>query len=255
MIVRFSKRQLLVSLLALVLVGTSVVLLYFYTLKPLYSRLEELRTTVENEKKLLATMQTQAEQQQADRTASVVELQKKVPVKPLVEQLILDLEKAEVLSDSLISSMSFNEEADVNGQPSADSAQGQENGTRAYTEEQSAAQKTDSAAPSLPQGLKKVTAQLTVQSPSYYHLERFLQTLEKLDRIVSVETLSFSGNPELTSIDTQTEPLTYSLTISAFYHPGLAKLQKQTPPLDVPSPSGKRNPLTELLPDDGDEER
>ncbi|MBB3907194.1 pilus assembly protein PilO [Anoxybacillus sp. UARK-01] len=255
MIVRFSKRQLLVSLLALVLVGTSVVLLYFYTLKPLYSRLEELRTTVENEKKLLATMQTQAEQQQTDRTASVVELQKKVPVKPLVEQLILDLEKAEVLSDSLISGMSFNEEADVNGQPPADSAQGQENGTQARTKEQSAAQKTDSAAPSLPQGLKKVTAQLTVQSPSYYHLERFLQTLEKLDRIVSVETLSFSGNPELTSIDTQTEPLTYSLTISAFYHPGLAKLQKQTPPLDVPSPSGKRNPLTELLPDDGDEER
>lgn len=77
MIVRFSKRQLLVSLLALVLVGTSVVLLYFYTLKPLYSRLGELRTTVENEKKLLATMQTQAEQQQTDRTASVVELQKK----------------------------------------------------------------------------------------------------------------------------------------------------------------------------------
>jgi type IV pilus assembly protein PilO len=242
MIVRFSKRQAVILLLLFVVFGAIFAGLYFYLLYPRYQEIEQLTNTVKNEKKILAAIKADAAKQQEGLPESVVALQKKIPVRPLTEQLLLDLEKAEVVSNSLISSISFSE-----GENTA--AGGEDtNATTGKTETNAAPAKKQSPAAALPDGLKKVTVQLTVQSPTYYQLERFLQTLEDLDRIVSVEKLSFAGNPELTSVDTEVNPLTYSLTVSAFYYPKLAELQKLLPQLDVPPPSEKDNPLTEVIP-------
>lgn len=227
MIARFSRRQLLVFVLMLTVLGAAIIGLYFYLLYPRYQEIEELNNRVANEKKILAATRAEIAKQKSGLPESVVELQKKIPVKPLTEQLLLDLERAEVVSDSTISSMAFNEEENETAEPQGKTKQ-------------------SSSAP--PDGLKKVTVQLTVQSPSYYQLERFLQTLENLNRIVSVETLSFTGNPELTSVATEVNPLTYSVTVSAFYYPKLEKLQNMLPQIDVPPPSKKRNPLTEIVP-------
>ncbi|MGG3916836.1 pilus assembly protein PilO [Parageobacillus thermoglucosidasius] len=227
MIARFSRRQLLVFVLMLTVLGAAIIGLYFYLLYPRYQEIEELNNRVANEKKILAATRAEIAKQKSGLPESVVELQKKIPVKPLTEQLLLDLEKAEVVSDSAISSMAFNEEENATAEPQ---------------------EKTKQSSSTPPDGLKKVTVQLTVQSPSYYQLERFLQTLENLNRIVSVESLSFTGNPELTSVATEVNPLTYSVTVSAFYYPKLEKLQNMLPQIDVPPPSKKRNPLTEIVP-------
>jgi type IV pilus assembly protein PilO len=232
MTVRFSKQQVLILLLLLVLFVAVFAGLYFYLLYPRYQQVEQLTDTVISEKKILAAIKADAAKQRDGLPESIVALQKKIPVKPLTEQLLLDLEKAEVVSDSTIASMSFSEGENAAAENNASS-----NGAS-----------TPSSSSALPDGLKKVTVQLTVQSPSYYQLERFLQTLENLDRIVSIESLSFAGNPELTSVDTKVNPLTYSLTVSAFYYPKLADLQKLLPQLDVPPPSEKDNPLTEVIP-------
>lgn len=228
MTVRFSKRQLLVFVLMLTVLGATIIGLYFYLLYPRYQQMEELNRTVASEKKMLAATKAEIAKQQSGLPESVVELQKRVPVKPLTEQLLLDFKKAEVVSDSIISSMNFQEGENVTANPQ---------------------EKSEQSPSAPPDGLKKVTAQLTVQSPSYYQLERFLQTLENLDRIVSIESLSFTGNPELTSVDAEVNPLTYSVTVSAFYYPKLAKLQNMLPQIDVPPPSKKRNPLTEVVPE------
>lgn len=236
MIARFSRRQLLIFVLMLTVLGAAIIGLYFYLLYPRYQEIEELNNRVANEKKILAATRAEIAKQKSGLPESVVELQKKIPVKPLTEQLLLDLEKAEVVSDSAISSMTFNEEEDATTEPEEENA----------TAEPQEKTKQSSSAP--PDGLKKVTVQLTVQSPSYYQLERFLQTLENLNRIVSVESLSFTGNPELTSVATEVNPLTYSVTVSAFYYPKLTELQNKLPQIDVPPPSKKRNPLTEIVP-------
>ncbi|ANB61913.1 pilus assembly protein PilO [Anoxybacteroides amylolyticum] len=246
MTVRIGKREAMLLLLMLVVASAVFTFLYFYTLKPLHLRVAELKTTVANEQKLVTTLQSQTAKQQTDMIDSAVELQKRVPVKPLVEQLLLDLEKAEVVSDSFIPNMSFNEDAGIGAS--------QQSAAASSATQQPSTTQQNKASITLPAGLKKVTVQLTVQSPSYYQLERFLQTLEQLPRIVSVESLSFTGNPELTSVESTVHPLTYSLTVSAFYHPGLASLQNQVPPFDVPPSSDKQNPLTELIPPSSDDE-
>ncbi|NUK30768.1 pilus assembly protein PilO [Parageobacillus sp. VR-IP] len=242
MAVRFSKRQVVILLLLFVVFGVIFAGLYFYWLYPRLQQIEQLTSTVISEKKILAAIKAEAARQRDGMPESIVALQKKIPVKPLTEQLLLDLEKAEVVSDSMITSISVSE-----GENAA--AGGKEtNATVGKTETNIASAKKQSFSAALPDGLKKVTMQLTVQSPSYYQLERFLQTLENLGRIVSVESLSFVGNPELTSVDIEVNPLTYSLTASAFYYPKLAHLQKMLPQLDVPPPSEKDNPLIEVIP-------
>ncbi|KPD01594.1 hypothetical protein LR69_00209 [Geobacillus sp. BCO2] len=66
---------------------------------------------------------------------------------------------------------------------------------------------------------------MTVQSPSYYQLERFLEVLEQSERVVAIEGLTVTGPPELTSTNDDVQPLTYSVTVRAFYAPKLEKME------------------------------
>jgi type IV pilus assembly protein PilO len=268
MSLQLSKRQVLLLLGIFISIGMIYFLLYSYILKPMHNRIEQLQQTLSTEQQLLEATKKRIAQQETEITESVVELQKRVPVKPMVEQLLLDFERAEVVSDSFISSISFSEGSEVPTQPStsesdteAATEQPQKlSGTEPANDSNSQSTRTEgneqqSNQPALPNGLKSISATLTVQSPTYYHLERFLETLEGLERIVSIQSLSFAGNPELTSVATEIQPLTYSLTVMAFYYPSLTDLQDKIPPLDIPPPSEKRNPLTETLPNSDKEEK
>lgn len=51
MIARFSRRQLLVFVLMLTVLGAAIIGLYFYLLYPRYQEIEELNNRVANEKK------------------------------------------------------------------------------------------------------------------------------------------------------------------------------------------------------------
>jgi type IV pilus assembly protein PilO len=270
MSLQLSKQQVLLLLGIFISIGLTFFVLYSYILKPMHGRIEQLQQTLSTEQQLLEAAKEQIDQQETEITESVVELQKRVPVKPMVEQLLLDLERAEVVSDSFISSISFTEDSEVPTQPStseSDTEAAMEQPQSSFRTElanavnnQSTSMKGNEQQPNqpsipLPNGLKSISATLTVQSPTYYHLERFLETLEGLKRIVSVQSLSFTGNPEVTSVTTEIQPLTYSLTVAAFYYPSLTDLQDKTPPLDIPPPSEKRNPLTEVLPNSDEEDK
>jgi type IV pilus assembly protein PilO len=269
MSLQLSKRQVLLLLGIFISIGIIYFALYSYILKPMHNRIEQLQQTLSTEQQLLKATKARIAQQETEIPESVVELQKRVPVKPMVEQLLLDLERAEVVSDSFISSISFNEGSEVPAHPSvpesdteaaAEQPQSSSEAEQLNTGSQSASTQGNEQQPNqpsitLPNGLKSISATLTVQSPTYYHLERFLETLEGLKRIVSVQSLSFTGNPEVTSVATEVQPLTYSLTVAAFYYPSLTDLQDKIPPLDIPPPSKKRNPLTEVLPHSDEEDK
>ena len=59
--------------------------------------------------------------------------------------------------------------------------------------------------------------------------------------------LVISGGEEITSLDQEEPPLTYSLTFSAFYMPSLDDLAAEIPKIDAPKPAGKDNPLASSL--------
>ena len=247
---RLSKIDKIILLTGVLLLVLVIVFAQFIKLTPLKSDVSMRQQSLKTEQKLLEAVT----QNKVDDTVKVVEdtreLQKKVPVKPLLEQFILDLEKAENVSHSVISSMSFSKDADVtivttestteNTTTDQSSTPGQE---AAAT--QDAASATDQAtAPPASNGLKKLSVSLSVESPTYEDLEKFIKTLESLERIVVVESISYSGGEEITTLEQEKKPLAYALTISAYYLPTLDDLVAELPKIDAPAPAKKKNPLS-----------
>ncbi|PEQ96779.1 hypothetical protein CN481_01160 [Bacillus sp. AFS006103] len=249
---RFSKRDSIIIGFVALLVVIILVYAQFFKLAPLKSDLGMKQQSLESEQKLLEIASQKKAEDTKKTSEDTKELQKKLPVEPLQEQLILDLEKAENLSNSKISSMSFSKDADVTtaadpaSTETATSQQTTENQTpvnQATTNQDTAAQQ---AAASQVNGMKKLTVSLSVESPSYEELEKFVGTLESLKRIIVVESISYSGGEEITSLAQEEKPLAYSLTFSAFYMPSLEDLAAEVPKVDAPKPAGKDNPLSQF---------
>ncbi|WP_223591154.1 hypothetical protein [Neobacillus bataviensis] len=234
----------------------------FLSLTPLKSDLASKEQELQTEQKLLEMTEKKKTDSQKTEPENTSELQKQLPVMPLQEQVLLDLEKAETVSNSQIKSMGFAKDADVTppatetpaansgtnqaaGQNQSTTNQGTQNQptTAQGTGNQAATQQPAATAPS---GLKKLTVQLQVESQTYTDLEKFIETLESLPRIVVVEAINYTGGEEVTTLDQENKPLSYSLTISAFYMPTLTDLAAQLPKIDAPAPAGKENPLTQF---------
>lgn len=249
----FSKRDTLIVVLSTLLFVLLIIIAQFYFLTPLKSDLKLKQQELNSEQKLLEVVSQKKVDNAKITTEDTMELQKKVPVEPLQGQLILELEKVETLSNSQIKSMSFTKDVGANtgaDQTNTQIANGQQStAANQNTANQSTASKdtaTQQAASAQTIALKKLTVSLTVESPSYEEFEKFIETLESLKRIVVVEAITYSGGQEITSLGQEDQPLSYSLTISAFYMPSLEDLQAQLPKMDATAPAGKENPLTQF---------
>ncbi|AZU63502.1 pilus assembly protein PilO [Neobacillus mesonae] len=245
-----SKRNKLIIGAGALIVVLVIIIAQFTFLSPLQSDLEMKQQSLKSEQKLLEIASRKNTVDAKKTIEDTRELQKKLPVKALEEQLILDLEKAETVSNSKINSMGFAKDADVGTTPdqaSGQNANDQQNTTNEDTTNQTA-QGTDGQPPALPTpaGMKKLTVNLAVESPSYKDFEKFVGTIESLKRIVMVESISYAGGQEITSVDQEDQPLSFSLTISAFYMPNLADLAADLPKIDAPQPAGKDNPLSQF---------
>lgn len=247
------KEWLLLSLAGFILIIGSLVAYYGY-IQPLKDNVKLKENQLETEERLLAAVQGRLQSANRNTFHSTTELQQKLPVKPLVEQLILDFEKAEVISESFIVSIEFSEsEAGLLSEPAASpESQAESSGETSVTPEASPEAITDvNAEPAVqaevpvtaPTGLQKVVANLTVESADYYDLEKFIATLEGLKRVTTVEMIDFTGPKEIVSLADPTGPLSYKVIVAAYYMPELADLQNQLPKLDVPEPGNKRNPF------------
>ena len=268
---RFSKRDKVILGGGALLTALLIVFAQFLFLSPAKSALASKQQELTNEQNLLDIVSKKKTETETVTSEDTRDLQMKVPVNPLEDQFILDLEKAETISNSLIKSMSFSQDTDAtaannqapagtpnNGQNPAASqntttaSSATQNGTNANptntTTSNQAATNQPSAnqqqADAPPAGMKKMTVSLSVQSPNYEDFEKFVGTLESLKRIVVVESINYSGTPEVTSLGQDSQPFTYSLTVSAYYMPGLTDLQAQLPKIDAPAPANKENPLS-----------
>ncbi len=232
--------------------------LYFLYLNPMKSTIETKKAEIETQQTVLDSISSQLNQTTGATYQSTTELQKKLPVKPLGDQLILDFEKAEVISNSLILKLEVNDEELAEGEEST-----QPTDSAAETEAtESANADTDSDANTeaisedeelglplpLPQGVKKLAVKVTVEADGYDEIEKFIDTMESSRRIIKVDSIDFVGTEEVTSIEQNTEPLVYTLGISAFYSPDLLDLQKHLPDIETPLPADKDNPLS-IAPD------
>ncbi len=252
MTLHFSRKQIIYLVMAIVFLVGVFYLTYFLLVKPVKLKIAQLENSVKTEERLLELI---SDKRTNDTPIiSSTEIQKRIPVVPLVEQIVLYLERAETLSESRVISMSYSESEftfmdetqpvddqeaanpeniEVNDQVSTDNG----------SDESEQTVEVEDVDSQLIDGLNQITVTLQVQSPTYPDLEKFLSVIEHQTRITRVESLSFSGTPELTSVDQIAQPLVYDVTISTFYMPKYTELAEEAPKLTVPPPSNKDNPL------------
>lgn len=266
MTIHLHKKHLILLLAAALVLGSLYAGAYYLFIKPVNAEIDSLSSMKTMQEEQLQQKKSSDTSTQTKPVVNSVELQRKVPVSPMVEQLVLDLEKAETVSNSRIQNVTFAESEDALLPPAApvepeadqpsenQAAAPEEDGTQetADSEEKqdsspAVAAQSPAPLPDAPEGLKRVILSLEVTSRHYFDMETFIETLEQQPRVTKVDILTFEGLPELTSLDQETEPLTYTLQVSAFYASGLQDLSEETPKVAAPQPSNKFNPLSPSL--------
>jgi type IV pilus assembly protein PilO len=187
---------------------------YFTFFVPKKESLAVAETTLTTDRQVLFALEQQLADQPEIPIVSSLELQKKVPTDPLTELLILQIEKAEVVSESLVQSISFSEGPFVIEAP-----------------------------PEGVETLQQLLVTLSIETSTYATLEAFIDEIEKLDRILIVDNISFNSPGEVTTDEVDPAKLQLSLSFTAFYRPDLLELLDEGPKVDTPAPAEKSNPL------------
>ncbi|RIW37698.1 hypothetical protein D3H55_03775 [Bacillus salacetis] len=253
---QFEKKEWLL-ITGSILLGLCIIAgVYFLFYNPVQKEITLREQDLETEEKLIMILEQKTGAIQQETFQSSVALQKKVPVKPMTEKLVLDLEKAETISTSFISSVQFSEgdvtlpltpqspEEDIENLSHDENEAEGETDTETETEQDIETETEAQPQDLLPQGLKKLSATLSVESPSYFEMERFLEVLEDLDRITEIEQIAFEGPEESTMQGESYDKVSYKLVVAAFYLPDLLQLMEEMPGLKTPPPANKVNPFS-----------
>lgn len=219
--------------------------LYWFQFLPMQEQISSLKSAIRNEETLLSQIE---DNQQKGEDGEIIKqtagLQKKLPVAPLLDQFILDLERAEVSSGSLITSFAFNDNNSIPEKRTLEETAAQNDEGSLITESnpgEANGAASDNA--SYPEGVEKLTVSMVVEAPSYFGLEAFIKEIEEMPRITKIDQLSFTGNKEVQEAEVLITKLVYSITVSTFYYPKLVELKDQLPEYSQPPPANKANPL------------
>lgn len=239
--IRQGNKKLLISVGILLILAT-LFLIYFYTVYPKGKEVEQKEREIIVQEQLLKTL-LHKDEETNETFINTVQLQELVPVKPLTQQILLDIKKAETISGSFVVNMSFQD-----GQAMEETKETEEAQIKGMEEIEGEQEKAkmevrENTIP-LPAGVEKIAVNLTVESPTYFEMEKFLQALEGLRRIIVIEAIDFNAGDEILEENQEKKPLTYQVSLSAFYMPTLLDLINQLPQIDTPPPAKKRNPLS-----------
>ncbi|AZN43336.1 hypothetical protein [Paenibacillus albus] len=248
------KRNIIVVLFVIAL-GIVFSLSYTYLIRPKASELLLKKTQLTQDKLLLETVQARLKKQEGVMQ-STQGLQRKLPVKPLIDQYLLDLEKAELLSGSTLQNIGITN-TEVTGGSQANAAQASavqttdessgSNADQTGSQEQPAQQAPAAGQPELA-GIKQLTFGLSVNSPNYEDMLSFVGRLEGMERISRIDSFQFSsGSADASQGEgasaASSTGLNFTVSVSTFYESGMNGLDNELPWVEYPKPAGKKTPL------------
>jgi type IV pilus assembly protein PilO len=250
---RLEKKEWIMVILAFFIGSATLFSMYYFSYLPVLHAKTIKQDELNTENKLISVTEQKVKKIQTNTFESTNALQIKVPVKPLTDQLVLDLDKAETISGSFIKEVAFTE-GNITLIPKTtelDSALTNPEATAmtpsTTTTPSGATKKNDTNAKTsseiLPQGLKKISAAIKISAPSYDEIQSFIKEIEALDRIVEVQEIAFDGPLEEIKLEDSTKEIEAQLVISAFFLPSLGELSEQLPTFEPPISANKENPF------------
>ena len=249
-----NSTPLLLSALIVAVLGA----LYYFLLMPKMDEVSSMEATVATSEANIASIQQQIDAINSLQNTEVTNefaVRKKLPENRGIEQLLLNIEEMEYVTGSRISAISFNNyDALVSGSGLADpnapetdettqdpNAQTTETTTAATTTESTPAQETTNTTETtttestetetpevpissidvttLPTNLKMITFNLEVEAPNEKSLLSFLKEIEKLERIMNVESVEFSLPGEENSYSPEaSNVVSTTVQVTTFYY-------------------------------------
>jgi type IV pilus assembly protein PilO len=246
------KAKVYILILIIVLFFISITLFYFQMIFPLQNKMKASSTQLKEEKSLSAKTNQGTSLSNGLLVSQTKSLQMRLPVSVSIENFLLELEKAEVASGSQIKSIVFvnDKEADNEGQngtnspisSNQDSTINGNNQSNSNISQNNQSHTSNQIEELLPRGVEKKSINLVVEAQDYSQLYRFVEEIESLQRITSIDSIQFDQSTA--SNDQKAQPLNFQITLSIFYYPSLENILKSAKPkINTPDPSNKLNPL------------
>lgn len=210
-----SKRQKEMGLLVLAIVFLLALAAYSYfqIFAPAKESNERAAQTLANERDILFALQRQEAQQSPTGTSSSRPLQEKLPVKPLEDLILLQVQKAEVKSDTYVREVNFLLEEPIIENP-----------------------------PEQVENVRAVITEVRLAADAYRQIDRFIEEIESMERIFIMDRVEFTAPEEVRAVEQENGPMELIVTFHAFFRPDLGNLENEAPKVDAPIPAGKQDP-------------
>ncbi|MEK4714454.1 hypothetical protein [Sporosarcina sp. FSL K6-5500] len=225
-----SNRNLPFALLTILLIAL-LFAFYFYFIKPVKEETKSAEVSLTTAKQEVKALQARSEAiEWEDDGAGELELMNKLPKNRELPNIIQLLQEAEFISESKIQSIVFND-YDGNIQDSSLNAAAPETETAGETDESSVDDPVEAvegnvatdqtpvseiAQVSLPENLMLLTLETIVVHKDYEHFLRFIDEIEKNDRIIKIDSVKFSLAGEETGSE-NTETMSSTIQLTTFY--------------------------------------
>ncbi|WP_280769778.1 hypothetical protein [Salipaludibacillus daqingensis] len=237
--VEFKKIQTaMIVFLSLLFIG--LLSYIFFVLQPLQQDVSNTRSELALEEEILSSMQSTDEVAKIYEEHEIQSLLRKVPVQPWIDHWMLDLEKAELVSDTEINRYTFSKgflqstsfaEEDLDDEREEISIDEEEivvenedeSEVEVIRDEGNDEGEFEERSLVLADGeeVNQVTASLTVNADSYDQLFQFLYEIEQLDRFTEIYGLTFAAPAESSVImqesEEEMEELTFDVNVSTYY--------------------------------------
>ncbi len=220
----FTKKAMITLIIS---VSVTMLLLsggYIYMVSPKFNERTNAENRLETEFQMLEILKENGVDEEETIEEETTYLQRKLPVEPLLDQLLLDFQRVEALSNTYILSMDIDQNRDA---VLVETEEVDENTSEGESSER----------------LKQISAFLSVRANSYEDLFQFLAEIDRLPRIIAIDSISFIGTDEKVMIDDETDILEFLVTVSTYYYPHLPQLKDELPKVIHPAPGERENPL------------
>lgn len=251
---RFSEnRSLFLFLLSAVIILGAGAYTYYAYLQPLATKVNTKETELQLVKQQVSILDSKIKAAKESTKTSTVQLQQQVPVKRLLEQALLQIEKAEIISDTNLIEIKLNgtdsdETVTEEDLTTADKAIDDAN----KSDNEASDEKTADAETTLPNGIKKTTINILGEANTYFDLEKLLEQLQSSKRIMDIDSLKITGTKEVMEVEDNDQKIEFEMTLSIYYYPELEDLINDLPSMESPASADRKNPFAGVSTEEND---
>ncbi|MBX0358869.1 hypothetical protein [Halobacillus sp. Nhm2S1] len=223
--IEWNRHSLWIIIAGVVLVLVFSILGQRVILAPYKEEVVEKEAILTQEQKILSAIENNQEGTERDQILTSRIIQQQLPVIPLMDQLLIGLDRAENASRSIINSMAISDSESTIPMIEPENER-EENGVNNDEEEgldeTIAEEPVEDEAERLIEGLHTLQFTLDVTSENYDEMVSFMSEIQSLSRVIQIESIQFDA-PE------SENELGYSIVMNSYYQPLYASLANEAP--------------------------